>query len=161
VAELFTKKKSAPEILQILQDDGEDIDLATVIDLIKAYMQEVADFSLSNPDFLDKRTEHIISTINELDLLLQEQWSHYESLIGPEAGKAKNSALANINKILDTKAKVLGLQSSAKEIQQELERVKRANRELVRLFKEATAGCPLCTKKLKDIKKNRIVISGG
>jgi RNase H-fold protein (predicted Holliday junction resolvase) len=154
------RRKSAPQILSLLQEDDKfsDVSIKEIIDVIKSHIQSVEKFAIDNPKYLDNKLQLTVRHIESLDRLLKEQWALYERLTD-ENPKSKNQALASIKNIVMDQARLQQLLSNDRDIQKRLEEMKEANHKLIIMFKNITKDCEHCTERLnKEIAKRINVI---
>jgi len=124
------------------------LDITDVIDVVAQYRMALDKKVQDNPDILDKKLNHIMATLTELDLVKKETWIVYNAT-PMENTNARAKLLKLVTDVEGQRSQVLQLLGSDKDAITRLQLAQSTQNQFINIVKGVVSGCPKCLDGLK------------
>lgn len=131
---------------QIAKELG--LDVSDIIDVITEYRISLDQKVQDNPDLLDRKLEHIMATLDELNLVKKEAWIVYEAT-PMENNNARVKLLKLVTDVEAQRSQILQLLGSDKDAITRLQLAQTTQNQFINIVKGVVSGCPKCLDGLK------------
>lgn len=124
------------------------LDVTDVIDTIAQYRMALDKKVQDNPDLLDRKLAHIMTTLDELDLVKKEAWIVYEAT-PLDNTNSKSKLLKLVTDVEAQRSQILQLLGSDKDAITRLQLAQATQNQFINIVKGVVSGCPKCLDGLK------------